>query len=141
MINRGKRRTFVRAAEHTQDQKTGFTVVEILVGITILGILMMGFLSVFPLGMRTMQKSEMLSCASGLAQDELERLKVLSVAHADLAAGNHAHPGNPLRGVYTLSWTVVDDSPLAQMKTIDVAVNYSDQGVPRTVQFRTYLAP
>jgi len=119
---------------------SGFTVVELIVGITILGILMLGFLGVFPLGMRTVQKSEMLSSATGLAQDELERLKTLPDAHADLSAGNHAHPANPLDGVYTLTWTVADNAPLADMKTIDVAVNYTDQGIPRTVQFRTYLA-
>ncbi len=123
------------------DLDSGFTVVELIVGITILGILMLGFLSVFPLGMRTVQKSEMLSCATGLAQDELERLKTLPTAHADLIAGNHAHPGNPLRGVYTLTWTVADNAPLTEMKTVNVAVNYSDQGIARTVQFRTYLAP
>jgi prepilin-type N-terminal cleavage/methylation domain-containing protein len=126
---------------HRSHPDSGFTVVELLVGITILGILMLGFLSVFPLGMRTVQKSEMLSSATGLAQDELERLKTLPTAHADLNAGNHAHPGNPLRGVYTLTWTVADNAPLTDMKTIDVAVNYSDQGIARTVQFRTYLAP
>lgn len=120
---------------------SGFTMVELIVGITVLGILMLGFLSVFPLGMRTVQKSEMLSSATGLAQDELERLKMLPPTHADLSAGNHAHPANPLSGVYTLTWTVTDDSPLADMKTVDVAINYSDQGIARTVQFTTYLAP
>jgi prepilin-type N-terminal cleavage/methylation domain-containing protein len=119
---------------------SGFTLVEVIVGITVLGILMLGFLSVFPLGTRTVQKSEMLTCATGLAQDELERLKTLPMTHADLAAGNHAHPANPLRGVYTLTWTVADDAPLADMKTIDIAINYSELGTPRTVQFRTYLA-
>jgi prepilin-type N-terminal cleavage/methylation domain-containing protein len=132
-----------RAMSHTRGRApdSGFTVVEILVGITILGILMLGFLSVFPMGMRTVNKSEMLSNATGLAQDELERLKTLPAPHPDLTAGNHAHPGNPLSGVYSITWTVADDTPLPEMKTVDMAVNYSDQGTPRTVQFRTYFAP
>jgi prepilin-type N-terminal cleavage/methylation domain-containing protein len=138
MTAREERRETARPGRFRQD--SGFTLVEIIVGLTVLGILMLGFLSVFPLGTRTMQKSEMLSCATGLAQDELERLKTLPTTHADLAAGNHAHPANPLQGVYTLTWTVADNAPMTDMKTVDVAINYTDSGTPRTVQFRTYLA-
>ena len=50
----------------------GFSAVELLLAITMLGILMLGFMSIFPLGTRTVRKSEKLSIATSLAQDELD---------------------------------------------------------------------
>ena len=107
----------------------------------LMGILMMGFLTVFPLGMRSVEKGERLTVASSIAQDQLERLKMLPRTDPDLSAGTHVDPTNPIDGVYTLTWVVTDDAPMAEMKTIAMAVAYSDNGVPRTIQFRTYLSP
>ena len=53
----------------------GFSLVELMVAITFFGILMLGFLTVFPLGLRTVQKGENLSTATSLMQDQIERLK------------------------------------------------------------------
>ena len=119
----------------------GFSAVEMMMAIAMLGILMLGFLSVFPMGMRTVAKGERMTVASTLAQDEIERLKNLPDTDPDLVAGNHADPGNPISGVYTRTWTVTDDSPMAGMKSISMDVTYSDNGVPRSVRMTTYFAP
>ena len=119
----------------------GFTAVELMVGITMLGILVLGFLTVFPMGMRTIEKGEKMTVASNLAQNELERIKDLSFDDADLVAGNHTDPDNPIRGVYARAWTVTDDTPLVGMKKVDMSVAYSDNGLPRTLVISTYLAP
>ena len=118
----------------------GFSLVELMVAITFFGILMLGFLAIFPLGMRSVDKGEKLTVASGLAQDEIERLKVLPRTDPDLAAGTHLDAGNPLLGVYSRSWTVTNDVPMVGMKAVNLAVAYSDNGIPRNVQILTYLA-
>ena len=119
----------------------GFSAVELVVAITFLGILMLGFASVFPLGMRTVEKAERMTLASSLAQDAVERFKTLPRADVDLTAGAHADAGNPLLGVYTRAWTITDDVPLAGMKRVDVSVSFSDNGIPRNIQMSTYLTP
>jgi hypothetical protein len=111
-----------------------------MVAISFFGILMLGFLSIFPLGMRSVQKGEKLSVASSLAQDELERLKALPRTDPDLAAGAHVDAANPLFGLYARTWNVTDDAPMAGMKTVNLTVAYSDNGIPRNVQITTYLA-
>jgi len=121
--------------------EAGFSAVELIIAITFFGILMMGFVGVFPLGMRTVEKGERMTMASSLAQDEIERLKLLPEADADLVAGNHADAANPLFGVYTRSYTVTDDTPLAGMKRIDMTVSFSDNGIQRNTQISTYLKP
>jgi type II secretory pathway pseudopilin PulG len=123
------------------DRAAGFTAVELMIGIAFFGILVMGFLNVFPLGVRTIEKGELMTVASSLAQNQLEQIKTLPFADPDLVAGNHVDPANPIRGVFARSWVVTDDTPLAGMKKVDVSISYSDNGVPRTVLVSTYLAP
>jgi prepilin-type N-terminal cleavage/methylation domain-containing protein len=119
----------------------GFSAVELMLAMSLFGILMMGFLAVFPLGMRSVEKGERMTVASSLAQDEIERLKSLPRTDADITAGNHADAANPLLGVYTRSWVVTDDTPLAGMKRIDMTVSFSDNGIARNTQISTYITP
>jgi len=131
-------RTAQRARRKLGD--AGFTAVELIVGIVLMGILMMGFLTVFPLGMRSVQKGEGLSQATSLAQDAVERLKQLPRTDPDLVAGTHVDPDNPIGGVFNRTWDVVDDTPLAGMKTVTIAIQYSDNGIPRNIRLSTYLS-
>jgi prepilin-type N-terminal cleavage/methylation domain-containing protein len=123
----------------TARSSQGFSAVELMVGITVLGILMLGFMAVFPLAGRSVSKGEDLSIASGLAQDQLERLKSLPAGEPDLVAGDHDSVDNPIRGRFNLSWTVTDDTPLPGMKMIDMTVSYLDGGRNRNVRYSTYF--
>jgi prepilin-type N-terminal cleavage/methylation domain-containing protein len=125
---------------HANDAR-GFSAVELLIAIAMLGILMLGFMSVFPMGIRTVVKGERLTVATSLAQDELERLKTLPDTDADLLQGNHVDPANPILGVYTRTWVVTDNAPMADMKTIAMTISYTENGIPRNVNVTTYLAP
>jgi prepilin-type N-terminal cleavage/methylation domain-containing protein len=118
----------------------GFSLVELMVSITFFGILMLGFLTVFPLGFRTVQKGEKMTVATSLAQDELERLKTLPVNDPDLFPGTHVDAANPLNGVYTRTWTVTSDTPIVGMTTVSMDIAYSDNGIPRNIQVMTYLS-
>ena len=122
-------------------QASGFSTVELIVAMTVLGIMMLGFLTVFPLGMRSVQKGERISKATSLVQDEIERIKALTGDDLDLAAGDHIDGNNPIDGVYTRTWSVIDNQPMPGMKTVSVAVAYSDNGHPRTIDLTTYLNP
>lgn len=132
---------FMNALRARVRREEGFSAVELMIAITMLGILMLGFLSVFPMGLRTVAKGERMTVATSLAQDEIERLKTLPDNDADLVAGNHADPANPILGVYTRTWTVTDDNPMAGMKSVNMSVAYTDNGMPRTIAMNTYFAP
>jgi prepilin-type N-terminal cleavage/methylation domain-containing protein len=92
----------------------GFSLIELTIAISFFGILMLGFLMTFPLGYRTVQKSEKLTIATSYAQDELERLKTLTFNDPDLAPGTHFDANNPLDGVYDRVWTVTQDTPIPE---------------------------
>ncbi|NNE44600.1 MAG: prepilin-type N-terminal cleavage/methylation domain-containing protein [Gemmatimonadetes bacterium] len=118
----------------------GFSLIELMVSITMMGMLMLGFMSVFPLGLRTVMKGERMTVATSIGQDELERLKTLPDTDADLAAGAHVDPANPIQGVFSRVWTVTDDAPMAGLKTVVMTVTYTENGLPRTITLTTYLA-
>jgi Tfp pilus assembly protein PilV len=124
-----------------RSRDAGFSAVELMISIVFFGILMLGFLAVFPLGTRTVQKGERMTVASSLAQDELERLKTVLATDPDLVAGAHADPANPINGAYNRTWTVTDDTPLPDMKRVDMQVSFSDNGIQRNIQMSTYLNP
>jgi hypothetical protein len=79
--------------------------------------------------------------ASSLAQDQIEVLKLRPRTHADLTAGNHADAGNPLMGVYTRSWVITNNTPIAGMMRVDMTVAFSDNGIARNTRMSTYLTP
>ena len=76
-----------------------------------------------------------------MSPDELERIKTLPRNDPDLSPGIHIDAANPIEGVYARTWTVTDDAPMADMKRVDVLVGYSENGIPRSIQLTTYLAP
>jgi Tfp pilus assembly protein PilV len=118
----------------------GFSLVEVMIAMAFFGVTMLGLLSVFPMGARSVQKSEKLTVATGYAEDELERLKELPTNDPDLAAGTHVDPQNPILNVYSRTWTVTDDTPIPGMTTITMNVSYSNNGIMRNVSVTTYLA-
>ena len=121
--------------------QAGFSAVELIVSVVIFGILMLGFAGVFPMGMRAVEKGERMAVATSLAQDEIERIKLLRNADPDLVAGTHVDAGNPLLGAYARSWVVTDDSPMAGMKRLDMNISFSENGVARNIGMTTYLTP
>lgn len=121
--------------------EAGFSAVEMMVAVVFFGILMLGFIGVFPMGLRTVEKGERMSVATSLAQDELERLKTLRRNDPDIVAGAHVDAGNPIQGAYSRTWTVTDDDPMTDMKRVDMTVSFSDNGIARNILMTTYLTP
>lgn len=133
MTNRPTRRAGLSEA--------GFSAVEMIVAVVFFGLLMLGFIGVFPMGLRTVEKGERMSVATTLAQDEVERLKTLRRNDPDITAGAHTDAANPIRGAYTRTWNVTDDDPMADMKRVDMNVSFSDNGIARNVTMTVYLTP
>jgi prepilin-type N-terminal cleavage/methylation domain-containing protein len=110
----------------------GFTLIEVLIAMAIfsIGILAVG----------TLQITSTNSNASARIHteeytwvvDRIERMTALDYDDTDLTAGDHS----VVQGPYTVSWTVVDDTPVAGAKSIAVTADGAHRRArPITIDF------
>ncbi|HVP57116.1 MAG TPA: prepilin-type N-terminal cleavage/methylation domain-containing protein [bacterium] len=106
----------------------GFTLIEVIVALTVLSIGIIGLSVVFPLAMRDVGKSGSVTKAVQLCQQKLEEFQMLAYDSADLEHGyTHDDDLNPLDGVYERTWQVTDDEPITGCKLVEVTVSWQSR--------------
>jgi type IV pilus assembly protein PilV len=104
----------------------GFTLVEVMIGMAIFFI---GFLAIGSLQLTAINGNAGAREATEAATRATDQLESLIALPYDSIVG-----GGPVTdGAYTVSWAVVNDSPLPNTKTITVTVDWEQRG-PRTFQ-------
>lgn len=109
-------------AMKTIKQEQGFTLIEVLIALTIF--------SIGILGVGTMQISSLSGNASAnnftqgstWAVDRVEKLISLPYNHIDLNSATHEETSPD--GVYTISWTVIDSEVIPKTKSISATVSW-----------------
>lgn len=116
----------------------GFTLIEMLVAISILsaGLLALGSMQVSAISGNA--HSANVTDSSTLAADRLEKLLALPYTHADLSSGAHMDPTPPAGR--TVLWSIVDNAPLANTKTITLKVQWTDHGIQKSVTMQRIIA-
>ncbi len=136
--------------------ESGFTLIEIVVAMVILGIATGGLVHMQLSSSSTLTASRYLSTAVTLAQDKMEELKTLADNHPDLSdtnPGNNGalkqvtdplmadHAEDPLMiatedtavstdmrlGAYKRFWNIADNTPCAGRKTVAVIVTWGSR--------------
>ncbi len=107
--------------------KKGFTIVELLVSITILAIGLLSLGIIFPAGIRSTLLTQQNTQAIEYCQQEIEYLRTLSWNDAALDAGVHG-PDSISSGnggvIYVVLYNVNDDYPVTDMKRVIVSVSW-----------------
>lgn len=117
----------------------GASLVEIMVALVIFGVGITMAIRNLPEGNAKTTRSRNMSIAVNLAQEKMEDLLALPFGDADLSAGTHTDPDNPLRGHFTRSWTVVTDNPVVDMKSISVSVTFPTASADSIRTLSTYI--
>jgi prepilin-type N-terminal cleavage/methylation domain-containing protein len=102
----------------------GFTLIEMMVVILLLGVGMMGLAALTATVSRANVQSSELTTASTLAQTQIESSR--AQPYASIVAGSDARTVNGVS--YSRSWTVASDNPASGLKTIVVTVSWTSRG-------------
>ena len=113
----------------------GFSLVEVMIAITIIGVGVLSLASLFPLAMRKVSRGDLESRATFHAQAKIEELKRTPWVQLVNSAA-----ADTLENSFARSWTVQEDAPANGMKTVSVDVSWSDGKGPRTVLLSCYLS-
>ena len=128
-------------------QQQGFTLIEVLVAMVILGIGLMSLVSLQATGIKGNSQASHITVASDWGADRMEKLFALKWTDIDLqddtapydlaglnetgatADGSDTSPD----GFYTIYWNIADDTPMPDTKTIRVIILRSEGGVTKSV--------
>jgi type IV pilus assembly protein PilV len=115
-----------RRIRRANSEQGGFTLVELLISLTVLIIGLTGILTMQVTAMRATGFSRHSTEAAVLAEDKMEffRTTPLSAVVDDTETVN-AHGLLDADGLYTREWTITDDSEVA---TISVTVSWMERG-------------
>jgi prepilin-type N-terminal cleavage/methylation domain-containing protein len=125
---RNRSRIGVRKVKLNKDH--GFTLVEILIAITIFCFAVLGLAIGTMSVIRTNQTSHLRASAVNLAQARLEELRAMtSAAFSGLSCPSSTPcSDSPVASgvTFTRQWWITTNSPVAGVNRIDVSVNWSD---------------
>jgi prepilin-type N-terminal cleavage/methylation domain-containing protein len=116
----------------------GASVVEIMVALVIFGIGVVAAARMLPQSSAHTTRSRNRTIAVNMAQEKVEELMADGYKDADLTAGDHDDPGNPLSIHYSRSWSITDNTPVTGMKAISVTVTFPSSGADSATTLRTY---
>lgn len=112
------------------ETSTGFTLIEILVAMSIFSVAVLGLAVGATSVMRANQTSYFNTVATNIAQDRLEQLKGMTVAALpscpSYTATNCSDTSTSLGLTFSRSWQIIADSPTPGVNRLDVKVDWTD---------------
>jgi Tfp pilus assembly protein PilV len=108
--------------------REGFTVIEVLVSLSIFTVAVLGLAVGAITIVRANKTSQFHTVATNLAQDKLEQLKAATVANITPCGGDGCENPQPQYQniAFTRTWAVTNNSPVIGATQIDVTVQWTD---------------
>jgi prepilin-type N-terminal cleavage/methylation domain-containing protein len=124
----------------------GFAMLEVMAAVTLFAVVATGLAATTIGTMKANNLSKQTTAATALIHDKMEQLRALdpSTGPADLQAGSHSDPLNPLTptgqaaGGYTRTWTVTANTPKIGLAEIAVTVSWKSPAA-RSLTAATYI--
>jgi prepilin-type N-terminal cleavage/methylation domain-containing protein len=98
----------------------GFTLIEVLVGLTIFAVGLLAVAAMQTSAIKMNSNAGKLTNLSTWGMDKIEELSALP--YSDPLLDSAGNPHQEISGDYTISWTVIDDNPATSIKNITIMV-------------------
>jgi len=109
------------------DNQSGFTLLEVLIAISILTVGLLGVAQMQIMGIQGNYFSGNTTTALTLAEEKMEDL--LGTSYINVISGNDANPideTGQAGGIYTRTWIVANNTPIIDTKTVTVNVSWDN---------------
>ena len=116
----------IYTAKRNTVDKTGFTLLEVLIAISIFTVAILALATLQVNAIRRNRLGNEVTQATSLAQMQIEALKRADIDSAALAPGDYDDPNNPIDeteahgGTFTRSWDIADNSAYSRIVTVTV---------------------
>ena len=114
----------------------GFSLIELLIAMSVLGIGLLSTAQMVPLAMAGVTQAGLRSRSVQFAQERLDDLKASDFDSAALTAGDYQEVVDNI----TLDWTITDSEPLPNSKRIDLTASWPSIQGTRSSSFTTFLS-
>ncbi len=108
----------------------GFTLLEVIIAISILAVGLLAVAAMQTSALKATAGAYKTTEATKWAQDRMELLLSLPYGDSLLSEGSHTVTSPPPG--YTITWSVVEDDPVANTKNVTVTVSWNEKGMNRT---------
>lgn len=115
-----------------------FTLLEVMITLLILSVGMLGLATLQIMAIRGNSFGQQMTIASTLAQNKLEELR--EDDFDSIGTGNDVCVDQVNRCTYSRQWVVQDDTPQANMKTVEVRVTWTGAQADRAVSMGTIIS-
>ncbi len=121
---------------HRRSDSEGFSLVEVMVAITFLGIGLLAIAQLIPLGMAGISQARVRTIAVQTLQQRMDQVTGSGYASAAMTAGAYTETD----GNYTLNWTITDSDPVPGSKRVDMTATWTTITGNQTTRLVTYLS-
>jgi type II secretion system protein I len=111
-------------------RQDGFTMIEVLIAMALLTIVLLGLCGASVMAINGNSLSKMSTTATVIAKDKIESLK--NISYNQITSGSDTPEAN-----FTRRWTVTNNSPVTNTKTIAVTVSWIWQSLSHNVTLNT----
>lgn len=116
------------------NKKSGFSLIEVVVAMTILAFGLLGFISLYGTGFKALRGSSFRTIAVRLAQDQMETLRLAR----PVATPSPSPKDTPLEGMVR-TWSIVPSERNPNTWVISVEVDWTNQeGQSQKVMFKSF---
>jgi type IV pilus assembly protein PilV len=101
-------------------KENGFTLIEVLIALTIFAVGMLAVAAMQNSAVKMNSTADKLTHLATWGMDKIEELS--SLPYADPSLDSSGDPHQEVSGDYTITWTVINDNPLTNIKNVTVTV-------------------